>query len=733
MSDRFRAFGYLIVAVMAASVDAATEMSFLFGKGVRLDDLHRVSDGGIVAVGWAESLDWVPAGTVRHSLLAPRVASRDTSGQGIVLRWSAGLDTLQWIATFPRGSVGPLRRVRSNGSSGTSLDSLFVSGDRTVSDPSSDGYFLASLAGGASANAVPTVAWTFDVACPPRRAGGRQGVSQYKSVQAWDVDPKSSVWLARGAESDFDSAEVVRLDAKGRLTLVEEWESHVTSSGRVWRGRPSVFTGIGGQRDTLLYSRLFLKATDAQAPRSRQRVVVSGGTKTVLDLDRSGMWFANGAGELQRGAQPLDALFPGPCQEFYPSATQLFADSVRCPSGKGWSGLSASSRATARIGGLIVERESMRWALALTWNGLASDGSPLDIPTVMAFDSEGKSLWWSRLRSDAASDSGSVEVSANLSEISTMGVGLNPATTGPIIVLGARARSTEAFWNPQLAAKGAGWRSSLHGIAQEGMEGTWLGVLTLVNGEFLASTWIADPSQASGGAKLADPFFRGWPRPGSDGEVLGSTACSRLSLDSQGRILTSCLGERPLTTPGVSRSVPPPGQAGPSGWNVATLWNASLQKPEWASAIDGNRVEGDSGTSLKIQAQLLLPDGGVVLVGHPSRSSFRLSKVNAPTWASDDGDAMVQVLAQPSQVGVERTAQRLRAPQLRRISEGVRVRLPSASAGTCRWVDASGRVGPPTEFSDGEATLALPAVAGMIWIRVESPEGRWILAGPPLR
>jgi hypothetical protein len=732
-SDRFRTLGVFLIAILAASLHATTERSFRFGKGVRLHDLHRVSDGGIVAVGWATNLDWVPKGIVVKNLSAEGIRSKDSTGQAILLRWSPELDTVHWVAAFPRGTVGPLRRIRSNGSRGAGLDSLFLSGDRTVANPLDDGYFLVSLAGGASPKASPSVAWSFDVACPPRRAGGRQGVSQYKTVQAWDVDPKSNVWLARGAEADFDSAEVIRLDARGRLTLVEEWESHVTSSGRVWRGRPSLFTGSGGKLDTLRYSRLFLKATDAQSPRSRQRVVVSGGSRTVLDVDRSQSWFTNGAGELQRGANPLDLYFPGPCQEFYTSASILFADSVRCPTGRGWSGASVSSRATARIGGLVVERESMRWALALTWNGLAADGSPLDIPTVMAFDSEGKSLWWSRLRSDAASDSGSVNVAASLSELGSMGVGLNPTTTGPILVVNARARRSEAFWSPELATKGAGWRRSLAGLPSQGQEAAWMGVLTLVDGELLASTWIADPAASSGGTPFADSFFRGWPRPGSSGEILGSTQCSKPTLDAKGRILTSCLGERPLTTPGVTRSVPTPGQAGPSGWNVLTLWNPSLQQPEWAAAVDGSRTTDDSGTALRVDAHLLLPDGGVVVVGGPTRSSSRFSTIAPPKWGGADGDVVVQVVAAPAQVGVERTSPRRPAPTLRRGPSGVRILVSGGKDGSCEWIDASGRSGPPTAVRRGEAELELPTGRGMFWIRIRTEGDLWILPYPRLR
>jgi len=723
----------LLLAGWFVVAHGMSERVFRFGPGVRINALHRNSDGSLLGAGWATSLDWIPAGTARKSLAAPRVDSRDTSGQAVLVKWSADLDSILWVAAFPKGTVGPLRKLRSSGSSSSLLDSIWLSGDRTVSDPLRDGYFVASLAGGASSS--PSVAWTFDVLCPPRRAGGRQGASQYKTSQAWDVDPKSSVWIARGAEADFDSAEVVRLDAAGKLTLVEEWSSHVTSRGRVWRGRPSSYTSLAGRTDTLLYSRLLLKSTDAQAPRSRRRYLVSGATAAAVDSDQTRLWTTNGAGGLTRGAQPLDILFPGPCREYYHDLAVQFPDSTRCPSGKGWTGLAASSRATARIGGLIVERESMRWAVGLTWNALGADGSPLDLPTVMAFDSEGKSLWWSRLRDDAGRDSTPVPAAGSLAEIDAMGVGLNQSTTGPVLVVGARSREAGAFWAPGLADKGAGWRTSLDGLPGQGQEASWLGVLTLVNGQFLSSTWQAAPAAGSAGAPLADPFYRGWPTPGSPGEILGSTQCPRIALDAAGNILTVCRGDRPLTTPGVRGVVAPPGQPGPTGWNVVGAWDPSLKTPLWATALDGERTAGDSGAGLQIDDQLVLPDGGVLAAGHPVRAGFRLSSVAAPGWASStSGDAVLAVVPPRSRTGVRPPPTRIGAtPRVLRSGDGVRISTFRSEPGSCAWIDASGREGDRVALVGGEAVLRLPEGSGIRFLRILQGGLAWVLPCPVLR
>jgi len=661
------------------------------------------------------------------------VNSRDSSGQGVILRWSAGLDSIQWIAAFPKGTVGPLRRIRSSWSDEIRGDSVFVSGDRTVADPLQDGFFLASLSGASSPGAHPSVVWTYDVLCPPRRAGGRVGVSQYKAVQAWDVEPDRKIFLARGSEADFDSAEVVRLGPDGKLTTVEMWNSHVTARGRIWRGSPSSFTSSGGSNDTILYSRLVLKSTDFQAPRTRLRYAVSGGVASTMDLDQSRTWKSDQAGGLVRGAQPLDVLFSGPCREYYHDLSVQFPDSVRCPTASGWSGLSASSRATARIGGLVVERNSRRWALGLTWNALGADGTPLDIPVVMAFESEGRPLWWSRLRSDATIDSTPLASAASLAEIQSLAVGLTQATTGPTLAVASRGRGVDAFWPPAQAKNGPGWRSSLAGLPGPGGSASWIGILTLVDGQFLSSTWQAASTSSSTGDRLADPFYAGWPVPGAAGEALSSTECASVSMDATGNILTSCQGERPLVTLGAFRQIPSPGEKGPSGWNVLTLWNPSLKAPLWASAFDGDRSSGDSGVGFAIDDQFMLPDNSMLVAAHPLRVSSRLAAVNAPGWATPDGDVVLAILPPSTKSSTSPARPIQNRPVLRRVQDRLHVQAPGSGDGFCAWIDPSGRQRGRSPLLDGQADIALPLESGILLLQIKRGERTWTLPCPILR
>lgn len=703
------------------------------GPGLRIHALHQMSDGSILGAGWTKDLRWVPTGVRVAELVPGPIDSKDTSGQGVVVRWSGGLDTILWVAAFPKGTVGPLRRIRSSELPGSTTGMLFISGDRTVSDPPRDGYFLAKIQGHLDRGSLPSIVWTRDVACPPRRAGGYQGSSQYKTVQAWDVDNSGRVFLARGAEADYDSAEVVRLDVGGGLDLVAEFRSHVTTKGRVWRGSPSDFDSRTGWGDTLLYSRLFLKSTDAQGPRSNRRFLVTAGVANPMGEDSSGRWTVDSAGGLRRGNHPLDILFPGPCREYYSDAGVLFPDSVRCPTGRGWSGLSASSRATARIGGIVVDRRTNRWALGVTWNALGQDGSSLDMPVVSVYESEGKLLWWSRLRSDADRDTVPNSVLASLSEIQSLAVGQTERTTGQTLVVQAHARSAESFWNPERGRLGPGWRQGMDGLQGTGAEGAWLGKLTLVNGGFLAATWQVAADANSGGTRLG-AFFGGWPVPGSPGERLASTRChARVGTDDAGPVQTICQGARPLTTAGAFQAVPAPDATGASDWNVLTVWTSALDQPKWATAFDGERSAGDSGIAVEIADHIPLADGGALVVGHVRRSKVHVAAVDPPAWADTLGDVVVGRLSLPSKVGVEGSATRRYTPELAYLGRKLRLEAPGEGDGYCRWIEVSGRKGSVVPLQDGKALLDPPRGVGIGILEVRRGGRGWMLRVPILR
>ena len=718
-----------------ANAVSAAQRVFRMGAGLRINALHRMSDGSILGAGWSTNLKWIPSGVKKVQFGSGTIDSRDTAGQGTLVRWTPGLDSIVWVAVFPQGTVGPLRRIHSSEKPGDTTGSLFLSGDRTVSDPLRDGYFIARIEDHLARNGSPSVVWTYDASCPPRRAGGRQGTSQYKSVQAWDVDNAGRVLLARGSEADVDSAEVVRLSTDGKLDLVEQMRSHVTAKGRVWSGIPSEFDSRPERGDTLLYSRLFLKSTSWQGPRSSLRVLVSSsGAKTVQDADLSAAWTPDSAGGLRRGNSPLDILFSGPCKEYYTDLGVMFPDSVVCPSGRGWSGLSASSRATARIGGIVVDRRTDRWALGVTWNALSSDGSFLDIPVVSVYQSDGVLLWWSRLRSDANRDTVPNEVMASLSEIQSLSVGQTEHTTGQTLVVQARARSSKAFWPTELGRLGKGWRQNLAGLSDGGGEASWLAKLTLVNGGFLAATWQATSDSGSGGRIFADGIFQGWPEPGSAGEILSSTACQpRIAADETGAVHTVCRGARPLTTKGAYSQLPSPEAPGAVDWNVLTAWNSGLSQPSWASAFDGVRSAGDPGVGIEIDDHVSLPDGGAVVVGHVARDSVRVNAVDPPAWATETGDVVLGLLSQPSQVGVGGVAAHRDAPVLMATGRRMHLEAPGKGDGDCRWIDMSGSQGAWIPLVDGEAVLEQPSGSGVRFLLVRRGGERWVLRVPLLR
>lgn len=718
---------------MVGAADVAQKV-FRMGVGLRINALHRMSDGSILGAGWSRDLDWIPSGVKTVELSATGIDSRDTSGRGVLVRWSEGLDSILWVAAFPAGTTGPLRRIRSSEKPGDPTGLLLVSGDRTVRDPRRDGYFIARIQGHLARSEMPSVVWTFDAICPPRRAGGYRGTSQYKTVQAWDVANDGWVLLARGSEADVDSAEVVRLNIAGKLDLFEQLRSHITAKGRVWNGIPSEFDSRTDLDDTLRYSRLFLKSTSYQGPRSSLRVLVSGGAQVVLDSNFSAVWTTDSAGGLRRGQNPLDILFPGPCREYYHDPGWLFPDSVVCPAGRGWSGLSASSRATARIGGLVVDRRTDRWALGVTWNALSSDGSLLDIPVVSVYQSDGVLLWWSRLRSDADRDTVPNQVLASLAEIQSLSVGQTEHTTGQTLVVQARARDDKAFWSPEEGRLGAGWRRNLAGMSGYGGESSWLGKLTFVNGGFLAATWQAAADSSSGGLPLADAIFQGWPTPGSAGEILSNTSCqARITTDESGMVRTVCRGSRPMATKGAFLSPPPPGAAGAIDWNVLTVWNSGLSQPSWASAFDGGRVAGDAGIGVEIDDHAPSSEGNIVVVGHVVRDSIELPAIDPPSWASEKGDVVLGLLVRPQQVGVNKRNLREQGATLRADGRRLLLDVPGKGPGECCWIDVSGSRSAAIPLAEGGLVLERPSGTGVRFLLVRRGERQWTLGVPLLR
>jgi hypothetical protein len=356
----------------------------------------------------------------------------------------------------------------------------------------------------------------------------------------------------------------------------------------------------------------------------------------------------------------------------------------------------------------------------------------VDVPVVMAFESEGRPLWWSRLRSDAL-DTSHAAFSPELAEIQALAIGGDEDRDGPAILVAGRARTSGAFWPPVLAGKGGGWRSALSPFEDLGATATWLGVLTRVSGGFFAGTWVASPTATSAGTALPDPIFSSWPIPGSAGEVLSTTECPVLQPGADGRLVTACSGERPLVTAGAWRTIPAPGNAGPNGWNVLTTWDPTLAAPLWSTAFDGERSVGDSGAGVALDAVLALPDGSFVLASHPQRPSLRIDPVGSTSWADPQGDAILAVLPPASRVGAHVPSLRDRRPEVRAAAGGVRVAVAGGKGLECRWLDASGR---ELGVHRGEAdhmVLPLPRGTGTRFLRVRSGGEVWTLPFPVLR
>lgn len=710
---------------MAIPSAATPVRAFAFGPGVEIHAALPLSDGGVLLGGWARDLAWVPSGVPVAELEAGASNSADT-GYALLVRLSSDLGEIVQVAHFPQGTVGAVRRLRSTEQPGAATGTIFLSGDRTPTDSLQDGYYLARLAGdlAASTPVAPTTAWIRDLAAPPRRASGRRYPSSFKTHQVWDVDVLGRVVAGRGADADVDSAELVRFDSTGALDQVPQWVSHPTLSGKVWHGNTGAFaTTPDAVGDSIRYSRVWLRSGDGQGLRSLRRRKADG---TWLDADSSQAWSDDGDGGLQQGAWPEDALASGPCVLHWSSTSGGFGDSVVCPEGSGPGGLRFSSRRTARVGGIVFDRRKALWFVALSWQALAPDGSPVEEPALLCFETEGRLVWWRRLRREADADGLVVAGGASFARPDAVEVDYGRTDLEPTVLVLGHARSDTAFWSGGLDGGIAGGLRP-HLPAQDTLPtAAWIARLSQADGTLEDLTWIADPAAASQ-TESVESDWNGWLAPGDGGETLGGTTCEAgLAPDSLGRVLLPCRGERPLLPDGAEDTPPAPGAAASDTLASLRLWSRSLE------AIENGWLPGyDADSSLappQVEAVAWLKDGRAFVAG--SGASGSTLAVDAPSWADVQGEAWVALYAPAPTLGVSASAGRDGgfALRLRRIGAGWRLEWTGSGEARVQVVDARGRL---REGGSARGSWTLEPAREMLWVRVRTAEGARTMAIPP--
>jgi hypothetical protein len=589
-------------------VGSEDSVSYLGGVGhEKLNAVHRLSDGTFLLGGASDNTDWIPAGTETIELGTGGMNSSADGQVAFLAHVSADLTEVLRVVHFPQGTAADVFRIRSTEVPGTATGDIYISGNREVGDTSQMGYYIAKLDGN-FVDAVPTdVAWSRDIVCEPRRASGFKGVSAFQEIQPWDVGSDGKVVYGRGAEYDFDWADIRRLTADGEPDVVNHWPAHWHADGEFY-GPADTFDG------TINESAVVLKAGRMGSLRS----------KTQEDYE---LVADDGNGETRQGAFPDDYYFSGPC---------VPGD---CPGGPGYTGYRTSDKPTQRLGGIAIDRRTGDIYFGYSTQSKLPGGNPDFEPALVAMEADGELKWWSRLYTETDQNSSPDQY--------VDGVAIDYAGDKVVVLARAHGNNTYNLWNgADIAANPdfTGFQRQFTGT-NGNIHISWLGKLALADGTLTNATYVAELNE---GAREDAPTFgadkphlEGQPNPNAGWQDLNTTRCNRVRVDLDGRVYVSCRGRRTITTNDAFQKMPGVGE-GIGQWNrFVRAYNADLSDIVYSTLVTGewDWETGEGGGVTEITDVWGTPNG-VLAVGHHPVYSDKDEEEGRGTAGEPRGEAM---------------------------------------------------------------------------------------------
>lgn len=626
------------IVLAAASCLAQAQPARVFyagGTGAeQFNDVLPLSDGTVLVAGQADSLDWLPAQVPRVPLAATGVISSSPGKVGFVLHLSPSLDQVLDVVHFPAGTVRDVYRLRQTAAPGQPTGAIYLSGSR---DGPAPGYYIARLDNN-WVTARPTgLSWVHNV----DSAAG----SSYQLLQPWDVGGDGAVVFGRGREFDPNWAVMERLDAQGRLSVVEHWHAHwfdnpAVAGDQEWDGTPaSSYSGPFPLR----YSGLVLKA--------QRRGSLRSATQADFDLLQ-----ADGNGNAGRkGRFPDDYYFSGPCG---------LAAADACPGGPGYTGYRIN-QPTQRLGGVVIDRRNGNFYFGYSTQTRLPSGEPDFEPAVVAMAADGRLLWWNRLYRETTANSTPDQY--------VDGVAIDYVHDELVVLARAHGNNTDNLWrgNAIAARPGAkGFQNQFTGNSGD-IHVSWLGKFALARNELHAATYIGEFVEGGNnyGPNLTDPLLSDWPDPNQGWPNLNTTRnCNDLDVAADGSVAVTCKGRRSITTRNAWQQMPSPVGTGAGltgSWNsFVRIYTSDLSTIIYSSLLTGqwNTATGAGGDNVRISG--IAVDGGRLIAAatHAACASVDalctaamvaagtarpadLPSGNAPTWASAASNGQSAVLA----------------------------------------------------------------------------------------
>jgi hypothetical protein len=609
------------------SISAQNLVTYAGNSGnERFHAIVQLSNGTFLVGGSATDLNWIPAGVTKTPLSISGITSTSTGKFAFIIQFSSDFSKMLSVIHFPQGTVRDVFKIKTSNIVGQATGDIFISGNRDVSSYATDGYYIAKLNNNFVKGIPTALSWTHEVVCPPRKAAGYAGESQYKTLQPWDVGSDGKVIFGRGAEYDTEWAEIRRLNASGQPEVVENWHAHWAVSTE-WDGTPAS-TYPNKTTAPLTYSAIVLKAGRKGSLRSY--------TQAQYDALMN-----DGNGNMTRkGSFPDDYYYSGPC-----------AFSGTCAGTKGYTGYKPSDKPTQRLGAIVIDRKTNHFYFGYSTQSVLPDGLPDFEPAIVAMDNTGKLKWWNRLYKETAANSTPDQYVDNLA--------IDYKNNQLVVVARCHGNNTDNLWHGNKITANPtanGFQNQFTGT-NGNIHISWLGKFTLNEGTVRHSTYVAEyiEGTTSYGAALTNPNMRSWPDFNKGWANVNTTYIYDVHVSTEGLVSIIGKGRRTMTTANAYQSMPLPAnfatEKGTWGHFVRT-YTADLSRPLYSSLLTGkwDMTTGAGGDNLEID-NLIKIDAGLVAVGYHKVDTGSVAMgahmpiANVPNWGTSTPTKEQAVLA----------------------------------------------------------------------------------------
>jgi hypothetical protein len=522
-------------------------------------DVTQITDGTFLVAGYADNLNWISAiipkiqltysGTIPNSLGSNRF--------GILLHLSSDLQTILQVVHFPQGAVEDIRFIKTNTQPYSPTGDLYISCNTLDTDANNGGYIIAKLNNNFINDFPSSLSW-FNV------VWAKSGPKDY---HPWDVTSDGKVFYISGEAYGYDWSAIYCLNQNGQRTVVNNWRTHWLTNGNEWKGTPASSNPLGGI-NSVAYSGIVLKIWGRCDLRS-------------WTLSNYNTLLSDGNGGTKKGKWPLDVLFNSPCDPTNPTANS-----------PGYTGYSAAAGSPVYGGeSICIDKRNNNIYIGMNFKSVLPDGQPDFEPAVIAMDSSGLLLWWSRLYHEIT-PTGNFVNSTPDQYIDALAIDY----FSDKLVVGARCHgnNVENFWEGNTINSNPsafGFQNNFTGSNGD-IHISWLGKLQLNDGSLTNSTYLGELAEGTGllGVPLADPNMDNWPNPNTGWPNLNTTrlAKNNMKVSSNGDVCVLAVGRRTITTANAYQKMVLPSSGELSTWNsFVRVYDNQFHVPKYSSLVVG--------------------------------------------------------------------------------------------------------------------------------------------------